>query len=103
MKNWQKIGEAVEVLSTGRRGFKISSKDVVVFKIEDKYYCLDRWCPHRGGDLAEGAVFQGPSIKCPFHGFIYDLLTGKGLNCRGYNARTYETKEESGGIFVKIG
>ena len=42
---------------------------------------VERWCPHKGADLADGTVV-GSALKCPFHGYMFSLRNGKGLNCR---------------------
>ena len=33
-------------------------------------------CPHMGGPLGEGVVCRDGTIKCPWHGYRYDLETG---------------------------
>jgi nitrite reductase/ring-hydroxylating ferredoxin subunit len=42
---------------------------------------VQRWCPHKDADLADGTVV-GSALKCPFHGYMFSLRNGKGLNCR---------------------
>jgi nitrite reductase/ring-hydroxylating ferredoxin subunit len=42
---------------------------------------VERWCPHKEADLADGTVV-GAALKCPFHGYMFSLRNGKGLNCR---------------------
>ena len=36
---------------------------------------LDNRCPHQGGPLGEGSIENG-LLRCPWHGFDYDPLTG---------------------------
>ena len=52
---------------------------IVLLKVGDAYRGVDRVCPHEDGDLGEGLMF-GKNIKCPVHGYIYDLNTGKCIN-----------------------
>ena len=33
-------------------------------------------CPHRGGPLARGVVQDGRVVRCPMHGWRFDLATG---------------------------
>jgi len=37
---------------------------------------LDNRCPHQGGPLGEGSIENG-WLRCPWHGYDYDPLTGK--------------------------
>ncbi|MEM7271523.1 MAG: thiamine pyrophosphate-dependent enzyme [Actinomycetota bacterium] len=43
---------------------------------DGKYGCLDNHCPHQGGPLGEGSI-EGGHLRCPWHGYDYDPLTGK--------------------------
>jgi nitrite reductase/ring-hydroxylating ferredoxin subunit len=42
---------------------------------------VGRWCPHQEADLARGSV-AGPALKCPLHGFLFEVGSGRGMNCR---------------------
>lgn len=44
-------------------------------------YLVDRFCPHQGADLAAGTIVDG-ALKCPRHGYLFELTSGEGLNCR---------------------
>ena len=34
---------------------------------------LDAFCPHLGAHLAEGGIVVGDTVKCPFHGWQFDV------------------------------
>ena len=53
--------------------------DVVILQQDGRYRAVDRWCPHEDGDMGEGMMY-GKSIKCPVHGYIFDLDKGRCLN-----------------------
>ena len=40
-----------------------------------EYGVLDNRCPHQGGPLGEGSIENG-HLRCPWHGYDYDPLTG---------------------------
>ena len=42
---------------------------------QDDYYALSNRCPHRLGQIGDGAVENGRVI-CPLHGWDFDLRTG---------------------------
>ena len=44
-------------------------------------HVVGRYCPHQGADLSAGTVIDG-ALKCPRHGYLFDLTSGAGLNCR---------------------
>ncbi len=43
---------------------------------QGEYGALDNHCPHQGGPLGEGSIENGV-LRCPWHGYDYDPLTGK--------------------------
>ena len=79
----------------------IGAKEIALMVVGGRLVAIQRKCPHEGANLDEGQVFADKVIKCPLHGFIFDLATGKGLNCPTLHISTYETKIENGEVFVK--
>ena len=49
---------------------------VCMTRVGDDYGALDNRCPHQGGPLGEGSIEKG-LLRCPWHGWDYDPLTGK--------------------------
>jgi hypothetical protein len=59
---------------------------------------LDNKCPHQGGPLGEGSIENG-LLRCPWHGWDYDPLTGK---TPGYEdgVQTFEVEVRDDGVYV---
>ena len=51
-------------------------KSVALVHHDGTYAALDNHCPHQGGPLGEGSIENG-LLRCPWHGFDYDPLTGQ--------------------------
>ena len=51
-------------------------KEVALVHYEGCWAALDNQCPHQGGPLGEGSIENG-LLRCPWHGFDYDPLTGR--------------------------
>lgn len=43
-----------------------------------RFYACGALCPHEDGPLAEGWI-EGQAAVCPWHGFDFDLTTGRCL------------------------
>lgn len=76
---------------------EVEGREVVVLKVGDELRAIDRECPHELGDLGEGLLL-GKNIKCPVHGWIFDLSTGRCLNQRGQWAPVYDVAVEDGAL-----
>lgn len=79
----------------------IGDQEIALIVVGGRIVAIERKCPHEGANLDEGQVFAEKVIKCPLHGFIFDLATGKGLNCPTLHISTYETKIQNGEVFIK--
>jgi glutamate synthase domain-containing protein 2/nitrite reductase/ring-hydroxylating ferredoxin subunit len=53
----------------------VNGAEVAVMRDGDEVFALGNLCPHRGGQLADGAVRDGTAI-CPLHAWDFDLRTG---------------------------
>jgi len=58
-------------------------------------------CPHEDGPLAEGWV-EGGSIVCPWHGYDFDLATGRCNVDEGLSVGVYETRVVDGAVEVEL-
>lgn len=80
---------------------EVQGRDLVVFKNGDSLVAMDRWCPHRDGDMLEGALV-GNSLKCPVHGFMFASDTGRGINCPTFSVKVHELKVVDGVVSVRL-
>lgn len=56
----------------------IQGQEILIARVEDKYYAVGNRCPHLGGDLSAGKL-EGTIITCPRHGSQFDLRDGKAV------------------------
>lgn len=79
---------------------QVGGEDAVIFEYEGRYYAVGRWCPHRNVDLLDGHCLQG-SVKCPNHGFMFDLSTGEGITQPQLELAAFEVRVGPAGVFLK--
>jgi len=86
-------------------------RSIGVFNVKGKYYALRNLCPHAGAELCRGVVTgmneaagvgeyrwvrEGEILRCPWHGWEFDILTGRSIfNPAGVRVKTYEAVVES--------
>ena len=69
--------------------------DVLVARVGTDYVAMEDACNHAGASLYEGSMIAG-TVACPLHGYMFSLKNGRGLNCRGYNARLHAVRVVDG-------
>ena len=55
--------------------YRVEDKEVLIAKVEGKYYATQNKCPHFGGDLSKGKL-EGSTVTCPRHGSQFNLTDG---------------------------
>jgi nitrite reductase (NADH) small subunit len=89
-----------------------------VFNIEGRFYAIKNVCPHAGAELCRGTVhathapsdvaefipaLHGRVLRCPWHGWEFDIPSGKGLYDRNGRVATYVVEvDEQGNVVVVL-
>ena len=99
MAEFVKVTGAADVAPGSGVVAEIKGQSVAVFNVDGTYYAIDNTCVHRGGPLGEGEL-EGDTVTCPWHGWQYDVKTGKSDNNPSACVKSYQVKVE--GSDVKI-
>ncbi len=89
-----------------------------VFNVDGEFYAIKNVCPHQGAPLClghmhathrPGSVFEfrpdlsGRIIRCPWHGWEFDVVTGKALYDASSRVASYSCAvDENGDVVVEI-
>ena len=70
----------------------VKGRDIGVFNVKGEYFAMANKCPHQGGPLCRGKIIglaesampgeyrlvrQGEMVRCPWHGWEFDLRNGQ--------------------------
>lgn len=107
-----------DLLIGQRKIVEDGSVSIGVFNIAGKLYAVKNVCPHYGAPLCQGSVhgthkpsdvhqydpgYQGQILRCPWHGWEFDIVTGKGLYDRNSRVATYPVEiDEKGDVVVTV-
>ncbi len=111
------VAKADEFGVGARRILKVDGREIGVFRTEAGLFALRNSCPHQGAPLCLGPVtgttlasapgeyvwgMEGQVLRCPWHGWEFDLRTGVGLYdpYRHERVATYEVKNEDGEVVL---
>lgn len=84
----------------GRKLVKLANTEIALFNIDGTVYAIKNRCPHRSGPLIRGLLDPSGGIKCPMHGWRFDLRDGSSE--RPAHATTYQVKIEDERIYLVI-
>lgn len=76
MADWQRIAGVGDVPTGEGREFTMGDRIVALFNVDGTFHATDGICLHAGGPVAQGKV-TGCVVTCPWHGWQYDVTTGK--------------------------
>ena len=102
MGEFKKIGTFAELPPPGEaREFVVDGQTICVANENGRCSAMDNVCAHRGGPLGQGVVDQG-KLVCPWHGWQFDLVTGKSEQSATLGVDVYELKVEGEDVLVKV-
>ncbi len=102
MSDFRKLTSTSELPPPGEaREFTVEGQTICVANENGKCSAMDNVCAHRGGPLGQGVVDQGKMV-CPWHGWQFDLVTGKSEQSATLGVDVYELKIEGDDVLVKL-
>jgi nitrite reductase (NADH) small subunit/3-phenylpropionate/trans-cinnamate dioxygenase ferredoxin subunit len=81
------------------RGFAVGRYEIAVFNIDGAFYAIENSCPHQGGPLADGWL-EGPLITCPWHGWCFDVRSGKMTLGEFAHVPRFDVQVNAGELYV---
>lgn len=108
----------VDELSNGQRKLvTIKNLSIVVLNNDGKYQAFNSMCPHQGAPLEFGSISgamhatdtlnyeygcHNEIVRCPLHGWGFDMETGHSLFSEKVKIKTYKVREENGVILLSV-
>lgn len=99
-ENWVEACELKELPPGGRKLIRVNNTEIALFNVKGVIYAIKNRCPHRNSPLIRGFVDAAGGIKCPMHGWRFDLRDGSSE--RPARATVYPVKIENGLLYLRI-
>ena len=81
---------------------QIENIKICVARTPKGYFAVSDECPHQGVSLSKGMCTIDNEIKCPVHGYKFDLKTGKETGDRDSDLKVYKVELRKNGLFIGI-
>lgn len=95
---------------------EVRGQEIAVFKHDGDFFALANYCVHQSGPLCEGGLTgyidmaddmwdwdfdtDEKYVSCPWHGWTFDITTGKNVKDDEYVVPNYDVEIEDGEIFI---
>ncbi len=83
------------------REVQVEGKAVALANVDGQFHAIDGVCIHRGGPLGDG-VLEGAVVTCPWHGWQYDVRTGRVGQNPGAGVNCFPVEVRGNEIFVNV-
>lgn len=115
------VAKVGDIPAGGRKRVTAGRRALCVFNVGGEFFALADRCPHEGASLAAGRITgvvtsegpgdyrlcrRGEMIKCPWHGWEFDIRTGQSWSdpistrVRAFDAGTVKGDELARGPYV---
>lgn len=93
----------------------VEGRSIGVYNVDGAYYALHNRCPHEGAPLCKGPVCgttlpsnvyeyefgrRGELVRCPWHGWEFEIKTGKSVFDDKVRTRSYKVQVDDGRIGI---
>ena len=95
------VARAADIPEGERKLVTVGPLSIGVFHHDGRWFALRNSCLHRGGPVATGPI-DGHTLVCPWHGFQYDLSTGRLLIDPSARLDTYPVVIENDEVRVRV-
>lgn len=122
--------DTADLAPGGMKPFEVEGREIVVCRVEGRYYAIDRRCGHMNAPLDRGTLSR-TILTCAMHCAQFDIATGEALagpvphdwgtepappkiaqhlgvigalmeEIRTESIRVYDTKVEDGAVWVAL-
>lgn len=116
--NAHDAGPAADFKDGVPRRIEMGNRALLVVRRGDEFFAIRDTCPHLGASLSRGRVVgiprqalpgdepgyerEGEVVTCPWHGWSFDLKTGRSLaRPEKIRVRAYEVEVRDGRVWIK--
>jgi 3-phenylpropionate/trans-cinnamate dioxygenase ferredoxin subunit len=104
---WVKIfpdsAEAMARLQPGTTKLLIvNQKRICLARVENQFFAVEDKCSHNGESLSKGKINYLGEVVCPWHGYRFQLKTGRESAERSRDLDTYPIKIDETGFYIGL-
>jgi len=111
------VARTDEIADGAAKLVHVEGRAIAVYNVKGEFFAIANRCPHEGADLCKGkivALFEadapgevrisrhGELVRCPWHGWEFDIRTGKSwCDPARTRVKSYDVEVQKGGALVE--
>ena len=99
--DWKHAIKLSEIPDHGLVECVVDGRIVAISKVDGNVHAMDGICPHQGGSLGKGGL-HGCVVRCPWHGWEYDVTNGQHQSIPAVCVPTFETRISTDDVEVRF-
>lgn len=116
------IGREADIVEGGRKVIAVEGDEIGVFRVDGTLYAWKNHCPHQGGPICQGRLIKGVEerldgekrslgihyvedslhVVCPWHGYEFDVKTGRHAGVSSVRLASYPVTLRDGDVYVVV-
>ena len=96
-----RVADVGDVAPGEVRTAEAGGRPIALANVDGTFYAVDNACLHRGGPLGEGDL-DGTTVICPWHGWRWDVRTGRSANNPALAVTCVPVTIEAGAVYVEV-
>lgn len=99
-----KVASVNEIQPGAGKPVEVKGKMIALFNVGGQFFAIDNTCPHMEGPLGEGTIYEddtGPGVICPWHGYMFNIKSGEGINFPT-GVKKFDVKIEGSDVLVNV-
>jgi nitrite reductase/ring-hydroxylating ferredoxin subunit len=102
------VGKVADLKPGTIKEVQLGGRTYAIANVGGTFYAIDGICGHASdGHLGQGHL-MGETVKCPMHGAVYDMKTGKNLKkpwipfTKAADLKAYVVRVEGDDVIIEI-
>jgi len=97
----ERAAQVSEIPPGSIKEVQVGGQAIALANVGGTFYAVSNTCLHRGGPLGEGQL-EGTVVTCPWHGWQFDVTTGKAVMNPNAEVARYKTEVRGAEVYVEL-
>jgi nitrite reductase/ring-hydroxylating ferredoxin subunit len=98
---WTDVMPATNLDASQKSVARVNGRQILVLRIADRIFACPNRCPHEGYPLSDGDCTTSGLLRCNWHNWTFDLVTGATI-VGGDVLPQYPAKVENGRVLIEL-